>query len=185
MDRIEHGMRRVSRILAWFAGLLILALAVLVTLDVFARALFDAVFFESFELSGYGFAAALAFGLAHTALEKSNIRVDLLNARMPRPIARAADLIGLWLLAAFAALLAWHAAQVVIASLQMGARSNSALGVPLVYPQGLWAFGIGWFGVVSVFLALRALLAALGRDWPDLERIAGLRGATDGDRETV
>jgi TRAP-type C4-dicarboxylate transport system permease small subunit len=184
---LEKWLRRISRAMAWCSGGIVLVSAVLVGLDVATRALFQRVVFESFEFSSYGFAVVIGLGLAHTAIERSNVRVDVINAHLPRGAARALDLLAIAALAGFAVVLAWQTTSVALASMQMGARSNSSLAVPLVYPQGLWAMGVAWFALVSIFLALRALGAAARRDWTKVDRIAGLRltHAADRYRESV
>jgi hypothetical protein len=78
---------------------------------------------------------------------------------------------------------AWHASGTVMTSFGMGARSNSSLSVPLVYPQSIWAFGIVWFAFVAILLALRSLLALLAGDRATVQRLAGLRATSSADAE--
>src|SRR5258708_3314668 len=76
--------QRVTRVLAWIAGPIILfGCGALSSCDVVTRAIFRRAVVESFEISGYCFAAAIALGFAFTVTQKSNIRVDILLASLP------------------------------------------------------------------------------------------------------
>jgi TRAP-type C4-dicarboxylate transport system permease small subunit len=180
-------LHRISRTLAWVSGGLVLLCAALVALDVLTRTLLQRVLFESFELSAYGFAISVSLGLGYTATERANVRVDTINAILPRAARIALDVLAIVALAGFAAVLAWQTAQVAIASFGMSARSNSSLAVPLVYPQGLWALGICWFALVAILLAAGTLRAAAARRWTEIERLAGLRAtqAATAERESI
>ena len=182
-DRLEAALRRAASAAAWTAGALVLVSAVLVTLDVATRAVFGRVVFESFELSGYAFAIVVALALAATVTDKANVRVDTINALLPRTARVALDVLGAVTLAAFAVVLAWQTAQVAVASARMGARSNSSLALPLAWPQGIWALGIAFFALVAIVFALRAIGAAARRDWAGVDRVAGLRATQSADAE--
>jgi TRAP-type C4-dicarboxylate transport system permease small subunit len=186
-DRIESGIRAVSRALAWLAGAIVVLCALLVVLDILTRALIGRIVFESFEFSCYGFAAAFGLGLAHTALERANVRVDIVNAALPARLRTSLDVLSAVALAALALVFAWHATSTLLTSHSMGARSNSSLSIPLDYPQSVWAIGIGWFAVVATLIALRAIWAWLRRDDRTINRLVGLRStaSADASRESV
>lgn len=186
-DRIESGIRTVSRGLAWLAGAIVVLCALLVFLDILTRALIGRIVFESFEFSCYGFAAAFGLGLAHTALERANVRVDIVNAALPARLRTSLDVLSAVALAALALVFAWHATSTLLTSHSMGARSNSSLSIPLDYPQSVWAIGIGWFAVVATLIALRVIWAWLRRDERTINRLAGLRStaSADASRESV
>jgi TRAP-type mannitol/chloroaromatic compound transport system permease small subunit len=181
--RVEQGIRRISRALAWLAGGIVVVCSLLVVLDIVTRALFGRVVFESFEFSCYGFAAAFGLGLAHTAIERANVRVDIVNMLLGARLRLVLDVLAAIALALTAVVFAWHASGTVMTSFGMGARSNSSLSVPLVYPQSIWAFGIVWFAFVAILLALRSLLALLAGDRATVQRLAGLRATSSADAE--
>jgi TRAP-type C4-dicarboxylate transport system permease small subunit len=187
LDRVEAAIRSFSRALAWIAGGIFLASALLVTLDVVTRAITRRVVFESFELSCYGFAIAIALGFAHTVGERTNVRVDFLHPFLPRRVRTALDVLAILALAAFAIVFAYQVVNVALTSIGMGARSNSSLAMPLKYPQGAWALGMAWFAIVATFFALRSLAYALGRRWDKVDAIAGVRltQSADANRESL
>lgn len=146
-----------SRVLAWIAGLLMLLAAVLVSLDVLARNLLASTFFESFELSTYAFAISVTLGLSYALTSKAHIRIEVVYNLLPSKIRVVLDFFAIASLAAAASVLFWFASQTVLDSYDIGARSNTTLGVPMVVPQGIWLAGLGWFAVTAFWLAGRAV----------------------------
>jgi TRAP-type C4-dicarboxylate transport system permease small subunit len=149
---------RGSQWLAWIGGGLMLVSAVLISLDVITRNLFASTFFESFELSTYALAATVSFGFAFALTSKAHIRIEVVYILLPLPIRRALDLLAILALLAVTLALAWFGAQTAAESWSLGARSNSALSVPLAIPQGVWVAGLVWFCLATGLLALRAVL---------------------------
>jgi hypothetical protein len=58
-------------------------------------------------------------------------------------------------------LFARRAWDVVLESWEFGAKDTSALSIPLIIPQGLWAVGISVFCVLTVMIFLETLLLLL------------------------
>lgn len=149
---------RGSQWLAWIGGALMLASAVLVSLDVVARNLFASTFFESFELSTYALAAMVSFGFAFALTSKAHVRIEVVYILLPSAVRRALDLVAIFALLVVTVALAWFGTQTVLESWGLGARSNSALSVPLAIPQGIWAAGLIWFCLATGWLAFRAVI---------------------------
>lgn len=149
---------RGSQWLAWIGGGLMLASAVLISLDVITRNLFASTFFESFELSTYALAATVSFGFAYALTSKAHIRIEVVYILLAPPIRRALDLLAILALFAVTLALGWFGAQTALESWSLGARSNSALSVPLAIPQGIWVAGLVWFCIATGLLALRAVV---------------------------
>ena len=150
--------QRITRVVAWIAGALILVgCGALISLDVVLRAIFRRAVVESFEISGYCFAAAIGLGLAFTVTSKSNIRIDILVQSLPPAIRRIADVLAALALAAAALALAWYCFGTLAQSWRMDAKSISTLHVPLALPQGLWWVGMFWFAFMAVLVPLQAI----------------------------
>jgi len=82
------------------------------------------------------------------------------------PLGLRAPMHGLALafLAVMAFFFVWRAWAVVLESWEFGAKDTSALSIPLIVPQGLWAFGITVFFLLTVVMLLEVmLLVVLGR----------------------
>lgn len=174
MNRSTPPVVAVSRFLAWVAGALILASAVLVSVDVITRSILRVTFLESFELSSYAFAAAVTLGLAYTLTSRTHIRIEVIYSLFRRPTRIALDLVAIFLLAVVAIALAWFAGQTVLFTFEMGARSNTSLGIPMVIPQGVWLAGLIWFALTAVWLAVRSILHLAARRHNEVSREIGV-----------
>lgn len=154
----EPWPQRITRVAAWAAGaLILLGCGALISLDVVLRAIFRRAVVESFEISGYCFAAAIGLGLAFTVTSKSNIRIDILVQKLPPAIRRLADLVAALSLSAAALALAWYCFGTLAQSWRMDAKSISTLQVPLALPQGVWWVGMFWFAFMALLVPLQAI----------------------------
>lgn len=169
----EDWLTRWSRYLARFGGLLILFATVPITLDVLLRNSVGITAFESFELTGYAFAIAVAFGYGYALLGKTHIRIDVLQSRMPQPLRGMLDLLAHLGLTLVVAMFAWYAWSTVMESWRYKAISPNTLGTPLVIPQSIWSLGWTWFALVCLVLLVRSVRALARRDARDFQRLLG------------
>jgi TRAP-type C4-dicarboxylate transport system permease small subunit len=174
MNKSPSFAARGSQWLAWVGGALMLVSAVLVSLDVIARNLFASTVFESFELSTYALAATVSFGFAFALTSKAHIRIEVLYILLPPPVRRALDLVAIIVLFAVTLALAWFGAQTAAESWSLGARSNSALSIPLAIPQGIWVAGLLWFCVATGLLAGRAVVNLARGHTDEIEQEVGI-----------
>ncbi len=166
--------QRVSRILAWIAGAIILVgCAGLITIDVVTRYFFRRGMVESFELSGYALAACIGLGMAFTVTSKANIRVDILLDALPDRVRVACDLLASLSLTIIAVALAWFSFGTLQASWSMGARSVSTLQTPMILPQGVWWVGLFWFACMAVLIPVQAVAKLLARDRKGFDGLIG------------
>lgn len=166
----------VSRALAWVAGALVLAAALLIGADVVLRNALRIAPLHSFELSRYAFGAAVALGLAFSVTERANIRIDILHRLLPRRAHAPLDVLALLALAPVSLAFAYYAWDVTRESLRLGAVSNTPLALPMAWPQGLFAAGLSWFALVCIAYGLAALWALLRGDAPTVDRVGGMPG---------
>ena len=176
----EPWPQRVSRILAWVAGAVVLVgCSGLITIDVITRFLFKRGMVESFEISGYALAACIGLGLAFTVTSKSNIRVDILLDAFPRRVRVVCDLLASASLALIAVALAWFCWGTLAQSWSMNAKSISMLQVPMVVPQAVWWIGIFWFACMAVLLPIQAVMRLFAGDGAGFDALIGSLRVTD------
>lgn len=175
-----RGLRAANRYVLGAGGVLIFLCAALIVVDVLLRWIFAQSWLYSFELTSYAFAIAVAFSLADGVIERIHIRIDILYLHLPLAIRCVVDVLAYSLIAFLSLGLASYAFDVVAGSLQIGSRSNSTLGMPLVLPQSGWMLGLALFATASTIVALRLWLELLRGDWRQIEQIAG---APDSMRE--
>jgi len=175
LDAALGAVQRLAHAGALGGGLLILAAALLVSVDVTLRKLANTTLGGADELSGYALAIGSTWSFAFVLLARGHVRIDALYQLLPRKLAAACDLIAIGALLAFASLIAWHGAGVLAQSWQLGARSNSSLAVPLAVPQALWWLGYAGFVACAVLLLLRAVSAMWAGDLATANRLIGAR----------
>jgi len=170
----ESRAARISRYLAWLSGgILLVGCAGSITVDVVLRYFLNRTVVESFEISGYAFAAAVALGMAYTISCKSNIRIDLLANRLPLLPRVILDLVAHLAILAVAATIAWYALQTWLQSLKLDAKSITILQVPLILPQGIWLLGLLWFALFAAMVAWSAARRLLRGDLAGVQALIG------------
>ena len=179
MDRALDLARRIARLGVWFGGLLIIASALVVGVEVVIRKALDLTIGGADELSGFALAVATSWGLAFALLERAHIRIDSLYIHLPVRLCALLDILGLALFAGFIALVTWHGFGVFQTSYNLGARSLSPLGTPLVVPQLLWVLGFVMFLLIAALLLVRALTALITGDLPTVQRLVGSRSVSE------
>lgn len=123
--------------------------------------------------------------MAHALATRAHIRVDVLLTRFPVTVRAYLHALALLFLATFAILLAWRGWDVVQESQLFGAKDTSALSIPLVIPQALWAIGLTAFAALAVVM-LVIVLALLGLGRRDaVDRMLGPRSLEEETEETL
>jgi TRAP-type C4-dicarboxylate transport system permease small subunit len=167
----------------WVGGVLTLASALLVSYDVIVRRLFGVTIGGSDELSGYAFAISTTWALAYAALERANVRVDVVYHHLPVRVAAVLDCLALVAMGVFAVYLTFHAQGVVAQSWQQGAAANTPLATPLWLPQSLWLAGLAWFVIVLALMLMRAAVALVTGDLTTMKAICGVRSVEEEAQE--
>ena len=146
------------------AGWVFVACAFFITADVLGRNFLGVSSQSSVELTGYMLALGTTWALGHTLIERCHVRIDLLIRKLPSKPRFVLHLVSLSMLVLFAGFLAKGALILVEESWLFRATDISLLRVPLVIPQGLWAFGLGMFFLLAATMLLEGvLLLAAGR----------------------
>lgn len=167
MDVITCSLRVVATWAARVAGLVVAAMAVLITMDIAVRSLFGTtlIYGGVGELSGYALALVTVWGASLTLLNRGHIRIDTVQMILPRAGIVFVDLIAAISFMLATALLTWTGWQTFARSLKLGSRSMTPLATTLAIPQGLWIAGLVLLTITSTWLVVRALyLIGSGRE---------------------
>lgn len=175
LEKTLNGTRTLSLWLTWVAGSLIILSALLVTLEVFLRKLFNVSIGGADELSGYAFGIATAFSLAYALFERAHIRVDVLVNAMPRFILPFINFLGLILLLGFGLVVVVMVWSMVQDTLQYGSRSITPMRVPLAWPQIPWLMGWMFFVFSGTLLGLVALKRLMSGDQAGANELIGVK----------
>ena len=171
--------------MAYLAGWNYILCALFITFDIVARRFFGFSSQATVEITGYMLAAGIAWALAHTLARRAHIRVDVLVNRLPVGIRAWLHLFSLTLLGGMMVLVLWAAWDLVDESALFDAHDNSALRIPMVIPQGIWAVGISAFVVMLVVLLLESALNLMAGRPGELDRLLGSRTLEDETAEAL
>jgi TRAP-type C4-dicarboxylate transport system permease small subunit len=137
------------------------------------------------EVTGYMLAGGIAWALAHTLARRAHIRVDVFMMRLPLGLRAWLHLFSLALLLGLGIFFAWAALELVDESALFNAHDNSALRIEMIWPQGIWAFGIITFALMAALLMLEASLSILAGEPEALDELLGSRTLKDETDEAL
>jgi TRAP-type mannitol/chloroaromatic compound transport system permease small subunit len=164
VGRLRAANELVGRVMNDAAGWLFVVCALFVSFDVLARKFLSVSSQATVELTGYMLAFGIAWGLCDALTTRAHIRVDVIVNKLPLGLKVWAHGLALGFLAVLAFFFVWRAWAVVLDSWEFNAHDSSALRVPLVVPQALWALGITAFFVLTVLMLVEVVvLLSLGR----------------------
>lgn len=181
-DPLHHALgwaERLASAAIRAGGLLMLAAALLVAVDVSLRKLFSITLGGADELAGYAFAIASSWSFAFVLLKRGNVRIDALYMHLPLRLCALLDFLAVLALGSFAAVLARYGYEVMAFSWSLGARSNSSLQVPLWLPQLAWWAGLVLYVATLALLLLRSARLLLGGRFGELHELLGARTAEE------
>ena len=185
LEKLDRFAERMARVAVWTGGAMLLAAAILVTIDVLGRKTGLVQIGGSDELASYAFAIGTAWAFSFVLLQRGNVRIDAIYQLLPfwaRSVLDVASLLGLLIFVAF---LVWRAGVLVETTIELGARSVTPMRTPLIVPQGLWLFGLVVFLLVIVLTLVRTIIALARHDFLAVQRAAGAAGVQDEAEEEL
>jgi TRAP-type C4-dicarboxylate transport system permease small subunit len=186
---IPRAMRKAATVIASFmnyvAGWNFIFCAAFITIDVVCRNFGGFSSSATTEITSYMLAFGLAWGLAHALATRSHIRIDVLVNRLPVGVRQYLHAFALLLLTGLSLFLAWCAWGLAGESMLFNAKDTSALAIPLVLPQGLWAVGITMLAVFAVVLLLEVVCLLVAGDAAEIDKLLGPRGYQEETQEAL
>ena len=179
MRRLHRLAEAVARAGALAGGVLLLAAAIIIGIDVVLRYTVARSIGGADELSGYALAIATAWGLSFTLVHRAHIRIDSLYELFPAWIRAALDVLSLIAFVLFMALTTWSASGVLSQSIASRARSISALATPVAVPQAVWLAGLVFLMLVLVLLLVEAVTAWMRGDLRAVARLIGSKAVAE------
>ena len=177
-QNVLNSLRRWNRWIAILTGVVLLACAGVVLLDILLRAM-GSSFGGTDEISGYVMAIATSWGMAFTLLELGHVRIDILRGRAGRIGRSVFDLFAMAMLAGTVTLIAVRSWPVLARSLDNSSRANTPLETPLALVQAPWFAGWVWFAVVSWLTLIAATVLVLRGRFEQSEAAIGSFGAEE------
>ncbi|MCY4153614.1 MAG: TRAP transporter small permease [Aestuariivita sp.] len=175
LDKVHKLSEAVSRLAVWVGGISILAVTFLISAEVLLRKFFNISTGGADELSGYALAICFSWALSFTVLRRAHVRIDALYMRLPALTRPYVDCISIFSLTIFAIVLTYFCVQIVLDTIELGARSNTTLGTPLWIPQVLWLVGLLLFSCTCTLLSLLSISALIKGDKLRVHSLIGSR----------
>lgn len=175
MNSILNLAHKVSRIFVWIGGTLIILSALLVTLEVFLRKVFNVSIGGADELSGYAFGVATSLGFAYALFERAHIRVDAIYNLFPNSLKIIANVFGIMMLGGFVGIICLMAWGLVMDTLANNSHSITPMRTPLAWPQIPWLIGWIFFFFCCVLLTIASLKAAISGDFHAVNSLIGTK----------
>ena len=174
LESIHSRLERISQLAVWVGGAALLAAALMVTVDVLSRKIFNITRSGSDEYSGYVFSATTTWAYSYCLLQRSNVRIDALYNYLPRKVTAILDVVGLLLLFYFMSIMTYYAMVSFVDSWVNNSVSITTLGTPQWIPQLFWVAGLILFFVTLIFVVVYSIIALLQRNWDLVARVAGV-----------
>ena len=172
---VHSGLKKASRFAVWCGGGALMLCAIMVTIDVIMRKLFAITLSGADEITGYVFAASMAWAFSYCLLFRANVRIDALYNHLSPMLRAWLDLLGVILLLVFVGLITVKAVTVFTDSLEFNSTAMTTLATPLWIPQLFWLGGLLFFLVTLIFLTLYTIVSLWRRDLKTVTRISGVR----------
>lgn len=179
LDSILQRVGKLSQVMVWIGGALLIFAAFMTTIDVIARKLFGWTFGGADEIAGYMFAISTGFAMAFALLQRTHVRIDALYLVLPARVRTVLDIFAFLMMASFLGFITERAYSVWINSYESSSVSVTPMVTPLAIPQGFWFAGFAFAMVVVVLLASRIFVALLQRDWIRISQLVGARGLNE------
>lgn len=200
---------RLSRVLAWIGGALMLTAALIVTAEVLVRKalplavstlidvdgwigaplagplkrLSDAVpgmtFSGSDEIAGYLFAIGASFALAFALVSRGHVRIDALYGTLPRGVRAVLDIVALMALAVLVVAMVDRGYALWHDNVESWTRSNTNLRIPLAIPQAFWLIGMLVFLLAIMVAFVRSLAGIVTGDLAKVAETIGIPSQQD------
>jgi len=172
-------MERIGHWLGVLFGYLFLALALLVTAETLARKLFNVSLQGADELGGYCLAVGSSLAFSVALIERSHIRIDLLQQRLPGVLQALLNWLAVVSIACFGGLLAWVGYGIISETVAFRSTAPTPWATPLIYPQGLWYAALLVFALLALVLAARASWLLVRGRWRELNSEFQPKGAME------
>lgn len=159
MEKVWKGIDKVSYVVGYAAGWILLGIIALTMVEVLTRYVLRQPLILCDEFGGYSLFAITFLGLAYCAKEKGHIRITFIVERMKPKVSSRIRVVTLSLVLLYAVIGSKISWDFLINSFQRNIRSNSWLMTPLKWPQMVLPIGFTLFSLVLIMEIARTIRA--------------------------
>lgn len=174
LEKVHSSFEKVARSAALIGGLGIIAIAVMVTIDVFLRRFMNTTLGGAPEVSGFIFAVGTALSYPYVLFDRANIRIDVAYSAVPTRIRAFLDVIAMILVFYFVTMLTKSVIALWLKSWEANSMSIGVINVRLWVPQLFWVIGYVLFSLTALLLTVYSIVALFRRDWLLVNKVAGI-----------
>lgn len=185
LTSIRRALEGLARWMNLAAGWVFAFCAFFITAEVLARNFLGFTTRSTTELSAYMLAFGIAWGLANALAERCHVRIDVFITRLPARMRQYLHAVALGLMLVLAIAMAYGATRLALESWDFGATDMTAIRTPLVIPQGLWAFGIGVFALLTLATLAESIVKLARGEGEWVERALSSRSYQEEAQEAL
>lgn len=156
LGKFADGVEFAARVLVWLAGGALIVMSFIVTFEALIRKFAGTTLGSIDEIVAYVFAAAATCSFGFALFQRAHIRIEIVRGLFPGPVRTAMDVLALASFTVVFSIIGWNAISLAFDAYATGARSVTVLRVPLVWPQSIWALGLGFTAMSGIAVACRA-----------------------------
>lgn len=149
---IHHFANFASRLF----GLALIALSFFVAAETLGRKLLNFSFEGADELGGYVLAVGSSLAFVVALVDRAHIRIDVLHARFPQPLAAIMDWLSIVSIAGLGLFIVYVGRLTIVDTLSYGSTAPTPWATPLIYPQAAWYAALCLFALCALVMAIRA-----------------------------
>ncbi len=157
IERVEKAVAWASQKLDVIAGVALVAMMVLVSGNVIARAVWEPIM-GTYEVTAFLAAMTISFALAHCAMNKGHIALTLFVDRLPRRVRAFLDVIVSVLGALLFLIMAWQVAKYAVHM-----KGTGEVSLTMEIPFYPFIFGVAFGLLMLALVSLVDLLKSLSR----------------------
>lgn len=141
-SKFEIVLSKVEFVLLFIAGIFVMISMLMVTLDVFLRAVFNSPLPGVYELVGFFFVVAVALGLPYAQAEKENISINIVTKYFPKNLQKIMAIIAYLLAIITVAILFWESSKRALISFQVKDYTMGLVQIPYWPAKTFLALGL-------------------------------------------
>lgn len=173
MSSAQAGPSSYERMAANAFGVMMLALAVLVTVETLLRKFFSISLGGVDELAGYSIAVGAPLAFVVALMQRAHIRINIVYIYMGPRLKAWVDYLSILSLGVMAVFLFGFTVKTVLETQAYQSIAQTPWATPLIYPQMVWLLAMVVFLLPALWLQVRAFKLLIGGRAKDLSEQFG------------
>ena len=150
MNTFVRWIDRLSDWTAWFSGVVLGLMTLLILVEIFLWNIFQKTTLIADEYCAYGLAAIIFLGAGYCLKEKGHIRITLVLGLLPEKVSRIITFLSSGVTTIFMGYLWWYLFKMVKATFRYNSTSGTLTNTPLWIPQTIMLIGAACFFIQVV-----------------------------------